>query len=137
MYVCNKFFKTNILRLLDHVGRWNFVWKLCVPLEMKTTSKWRQPQNEDDLKWRRPKKWRRPHKWRQHDNSRPCPARAYTTLVVLVVVVVGGWGGCAQSFSCSTHRKCCCWGCDNNNNNNNNHNHNNNNNFLGLLLDWT
>ena len=54
-------------------------------LKMKKTSKWRWPQNEDNLKMKTTSKWRRPWKWTQHNNSRPYPARAYTTLVVFVL----------------------------------------------------
>ena len=45
MYVCNKFFKNQIRRLLDHVGRWNFAWKQYEPVKNEDNLK-----NEDDLK---------------------------------------------------------------------------------------
>ena len=50
-YVYNKFFKTHIRRLLYHVERWNFAWKLHVPLKNEGDLKNKDDlKNEDDLK---------------------------------------------------------------------------------------
>ena len=56
MCVYNKFFKTHIRRLLYHVERWNFAWKLHVPLKNEGDLKNKDDlKNEDELKnWHYP-----------------------------------------------------------------------------------
>ena len=47
MFVCHNFFRW----LLDHVGRWNFAWKLFIPLKIEDDIKNEDGfKNEDDLK---------------------------------------------------------------------------------------
>ena len=74
-YVHNIFFKTHIMRLLDHIGRWN-----KENLNMKMTSKIKQSKKKDNLKTEDDLK----HEDDLKNNSRLYLARAYTTLVVLV-----------------------------------------------------
>ena len=55
------FFKTHISPILDHVGRWNFVWNKATSKNEDDLKNENILKNEDDLKnEERPPKWRRP-----------------------------------------------------------------------------